>query len=845
MSSRHVRKAKSAISSYNEKRHQQTTPRSKKPTQSTSVINVTDASTPEEILHSSWKFLYIYQFLTQFQHQLGLPSISIDHMESLLLFRPDPSTDDMAEQNLSVDDNQNSFNDSNEVLSRESSVLGSSSVISDQFNNSTKLQHTLAKLLVLILASLSDDKKNKITENNYPQYIYKYLYHHSLDERVQDILGRYTDSIDFVRLSIVDKIYVLKDLVDSIFETGTALIWKNELASEDMRAFPMGKDSDGWSYWIFGGSRLYREIQLSPRKKETDYTFQLIAKTEEEWRTWMNKFSLDSPKALERHLAENLQEHGSVIIQKIESRRAAKLREEAKLEKARKLDLLPRKRSRRIEVKSEEDDRRRQLEEMERAQLEFEEAEREREQRELEEQLEKEKQEMQIEEARLKEEVYQLLDAMVTQEYHKKQLVSQTDTTNKNGVEDDDKITKLKQLRTKLKKSATLEETVEKLKGWNSLLEEGYKIAIHPLTSAPNSTKVDIQHESTNAVSPDLSIPVVTQPENQLTEGTGSQAIPLSDTINALESSSIMMPDTQTQTLATTNTNDDLSTQSVQQPVINRISNSVETMDSSVISATSSQAQSSGNEDLTIQSIPQTIFDVPSTSSAPETLESTPMTSTTTTTTTTVPSSSQLVTTTSMATPTLPRDDFKTIPSDISPITQQQAPEQATILTTTPVISTAPTKTAPVVKRGRPRKVKKPTVDKSALSLTFSDVLRFTGNGSKSDLKDPLLKLILTTMISQIRQYAANSELERRKEKKSGNKRKKSVIPVMDMYTVHKKLLLGKYVPESIDDTEESHNVKSAFESWLSDMDLVLARNDPITLDLKKFSYDLFISVLM
>jgi hypothetical protein len=40
-----------------------------------------------------------------------------------------------------------------------------------------------------------------------------------------------------------------------------------------------------------------------------------------------------------------------MIIQKFESRKAAKLREEAKLERAKKIDMLPRKRSRRIEVK--------------------------------------------------------------------------------------------------------------------------------------------------------------------------------------------------------------------------------------------------------------------------------------------------------------------------------------------------------------------------------------------------------------------------------------------------------------------------------------------------------------
>jgi hypothetical protein len=73
------------------------------------------------------------------------------------------------------------------------------------------------------------------SDNNYPQYIYSYLYNHSLEEDIQDILGQYTNNrIPFSRLPLLDKISILQELVDSVFETGAALQWKNTLRPEDM-----------------------------------------------------------------------------------------------------------------------------------------------------------------------------------------------------------------------------------------------------------------------------------------------------------------------------------------------------------------------------------------------------------------------------------------------------------------------------------------------------------------------------------------------------------------------------------------------------------------------------------
>ncbi|CAO3589420.1 unnamed protein product [Absidia cylindrospora] len=463
MPSRHSRKAKLTVDSYDEKKTQQTVTKSRKP-----------QSTQLSITYSSL-FLESSLYIPVLDHVPPPPQPSFHHhrqSKSILLFRPNENDECLLPIQQSNQTNDNYSNSRNNTpSSRESSVVDSIGSVQHE---------SLAKLLVPLLVSLFDDKKRRnITDSNYPEYIYKYMYHHSVEEDVQEILGRYPDKVDFAALSLLDKICILKELVDNVFETGTALQWKNNMNPEEMRACSIGKDASGWSYYIFGDSRLYREIAFSPRKKETDYTFELIATTQDEWQSWMDKFSLNSSKALERSLAQDLYEHGTVVIQKFETKKAAKLREEAKLERAKKFDMLPKKRSRRIEVKSEEDDRRRQLEELERAQWEYEELKREQDRKEQEELAEKEKQMMHVEDARLKEQVYQQLDRMVAEHRHVKRLSKEQPTIGSEtnlDEQDDNWMAQLKYLRTKLKKSATYDETIEKLTGWATLLGDDYKV---------------------------------------------------------------------------------------------------------------------------------------------------------------------------------------------------------------------------------------------------------------------------------------------------------------------------------------------------------------------------------
>ncbi|KAI8336550.1 hypothetical protein BC941DRAFT_502789 [Chlamydoabsidia padenii] len=764
MPSRHNRKAKVAVNTYNEKKIQKAPPRTKNLQQSTPAITVTDASPPEDILHSSWKLLYIFQFLTLFRQHLNLPAISLDHLESLLLsqnYEINKGGDTASQpQDQTVDDHGNK--NSTYFSSRESSVVDGS--IEQQ-------ERSLAKLIVPIMISLYNDKKRKpINDSNYPHYIYNYLYNHSVEEDIQEILGRYPDSIPFSRLALLDKIAILKELVDSVFETGAALEWKNTLPPEDMRAFPMGKDSEGWSYWIFGDSRLYREMAISPRKKETDYTFQLLATTTTEWTTWMTKFSNKSSKPAERALASNLHEYGTMMVQKMEAKEAAKLRENAKMERAKQLDMLPRKRSRRIEVKSEIEEKRRQLEELEQAQWEYEEAQRELERKQQEDQAERDKQAMQIEEARLKEDVYQALDRKIIETRQLEHL--QSDTTTTNAIDDGNDgdgnwIKRLKYLRTKLKKSASYEDVVDKATGWATLLDGDYKVVATPLNflSATNQEEED---ELIDVGEP-LKAPVETS--NIIVYGNVSPPPPSEN----------------------------------QQPVSEHL-----------LSAPSGTATP---QTIDCKEISTSNKDV----AAEDTLKST-----------------------TSVTPLAKSDSDRPPTTDTTEISSLSQPFTATGSTTLDSITssedtttTSNTINPSIVKRGRPRKIKQPVVDIKVLP-SFTDALNFTGNGVKSDLKDPLLKLIICTLISQARQHPIIADAELRHAKKSGKKRKATLVTApMDLYTIHKKLLLGQYNTETTENGSglttngpESNQILtdglSAFEYWLKDMDALPNKGDPM-----------------
>ncbi|CAO3612979.1 unnamed protein product [Cunninghamella echinulata] len=133
MPSRHSRKAKSNIESYGEKNK-------RTPAQFLQLL-LLQIHHHLDILHASWKFLYIFQFLTLFRTQLNLPAISIERLESLFLFQPttDSSITTTTTTNTPTAEEQEEYNNNNiKSNNLETNVLSSASSVSSFSSNNNK-----------------------------------------------------------------------------------------------------------------------------------------------------------------------------------------------------------------------------------------------------------------------------------------------------------------------------------------------------------------------------------------------------------------------------------------------------------------------------------------------------------------------------------------------------------------------------------------------------------------------------------------------------------------------------------------------------------------------------------
>lgn len=109
-------------------------------------------------------------------------------------------------------------------------------------------------------------------------------------------------------------------------------------------------------YWYFGDDRLYREIPLPVGRKAVtisdtrEFTFELVCSTIQEWKDILEKFK-PTKRTSNRDLASAISALGREMVAKLEAREENRLRNEAKIKRARELELMPKKRSRRLEVK--------------------------------------------------------------------------------------------------------------------------------------------------------------------------------------------------------------------------------------------------------------------------------------------------------------------------------------------------------------------------------------------------------------------------------------------------------------------------------------------------------------
>ncbi|CAO3657571.1 unnamed protein product [Mucor hiemalis] len=323
---------------------------------------------------------------------------------------------------------------------RETSVLSTSSSSVDDSSISSQF---LADFLVQIIRPLVQKKKTGLNSNTVNDYISTLLPHYGQTK--------------FNDRHILEKIKILKGIQDLHME-GTdekmnAL--KNENSPQDLRVLPLGSDYEGWTYWYFGDTRLYREVPIPNGKRgtdmmnATDYTFQLLCSNAEEWHGVVKKFQ-PSNRASSKELSLTLCEIGLEVIGKLEARAASLAKKELKIKRAKELELVSKKRSRRLEAKFDEEAKKQKMMddiEEEAALRELEGKEKKKREKLL---IEQRKKEFHIEETRLKNDVYSYITKLIRE-------ASEDDASH------------LKFLRKQVSPTATEHDRIYKMQQWIKL----------------------------------------------------------------------------------------------------------------------------------------------------------------------------------------------------------------------------------------------------------------------------------------------------------------------------------------------------------------------------------------
>ncbi|KAI7857988.1 hypothetical protein BDC45DRAFT_603043 [Circinella umbellata] len=468
-------------------------PPTKTPTKPTPPsISVTDASSPEQILHSSWKFLYCYQFLSLFGSYLKLPAITIESLENALtVAKPTPT----------FARSQGSFL-AEEINNR---------LVLDNTTNANQINNTPHQLLERTFTVLLKHIQSRQTNtSNWHSHLYDYLLDH--DDHDDILLTESKESWTLYDLTVPEKIRVLKSLIDDMEKTNQMMNLRGDITPETLRLVHIGEDSEGWRYYMFDNVRLYRELPLPhkkgmPQLNGADYTFELVCDdTIEEWQACIDRFSAKTRNHNEKALRLEIHEIAPKVIETLEAQLAAKVREQAKLEKLRKLEEMPRKRSRRLEIKEDELTKRRRINEEEQQRIALERQEREDAKKREQEQKRLEQEQMIQTEADLKNYMYELItskidEAVARQEEKLSSLSSPADSStmdDNNGNDSNDnamslrkqqrrtspmiqttpEIAFLQELRGILRKSAPEEERLEKMRGWATLLDQDNVVII-------------------------------------------------------------------------------------------------------------------------------------------------------------------------------------------------------------------------------------------------------------------------------------------------------------------------------------------------------------------------------
>ncbi|KAL7316978.1 hypothetical protein PS15m_003389 [Mucor circinelloides] len=398
-------------------------------------IHVDETSSPEAILHASWEFISAFQFFNTFKSYFHLPKrLSIEKLELAMLAGKD---DEQQQQLLQEDEAE----DEHAVhLKRESSVLSQQSNASATTPQPTR--NYLADFMIhILLPLLTQRQKTLINADNYEQFI-------------ADVFPDFTH---FADMNVLDKIKVLKSIEMAHVEISDPdlVSLQNFESCQELRFAPLGTDYEGWVYWYFGDYRLYREIPLPMGKKAatisdtSEFTFELMCSTINEWKDTIEKFK-PTKRTASRQLASAITALGKEIIAKLEAREEQRLRHEAKMKRARELELIPKKRSRRLEVKSDEQAKRQKILDEAREKEELEEQQRKKLAKEAKLAADRDRQEMQAEETKLRKELFGIITDFILQ-----------------GQETE---ADMKPLKAPINSKTSEKERVDKMKGWIKLL---------------------------------------------------------------------------------------------------------------------------------------------------------------------------------------------------------------------------------------------------------------------------------------------------------------------------------------------------------------------------------------
>ncbi|CDS13032.1 hypothetical protein LRAMOSA05216 [Lichtheimia ramosa] len=411
------------------------------------------------MLHSSWKFLYSYRFLSLFGSPLGLSSLKLDTLESAMLTALPSSTG----------------------LSRTMS-----SMLADDFTENCNINKTNTQqhhdMMEDIIRSLfgASRLRHKNKSNGHLA-----LYDH-ISETTPISIPK--ESWTFWELDLLGRIHALKWLIDQV-DWQHLQSWQVGMTEDEMRLTPLGMDRQGWTYWMFDDTRLYRELPMNLLQRKTiallestDFTFELVCRTIDDWKELKSQFSTTSRRQAEKALALQLEAIAPEAIHRLEAIQLKKEREEARREKARQLEALPRKRSRRLEAKENELNKKRKIRQVEEQRV----AMQVFEQQQAMHHKSEDEQLLKDVERGLKKYIHDHIQEEINRVLEEENAALEKDegelavrsTRRSPAIRHIPRIAFLRDLDQVLNKKASIEQRIDKMKGWTTLLDDQHKVKV-------------------------------------------------------------------------------------------------------------------------------------------------------------------------------------------------------------------------------------------------------------------------------------------------------------------------------------------------------------------------------